>query len=542
MSNLNLAVSYKICDKCSKGLSKDYDSICKDCKPKRVYNRTLDKSLSKKYLHKFETKIPLSNRRALEATSISELALFSSKFKIIEKIPILNNMKTSNQFFKLYWDRFSDFDTFSSFITKSSQISTAYFVFDSIEIQQKQRSNKLPIILPSIERLLSVPISRPLQLLTQRAYWDSLISSYFQNVHIIIPLFSIHSFNPNAASKPLLAAIYYGGFLFTRDKPDELINYFDGYIKETMKEAFGKISIQTVISILIYSFLLLISGNLTQSRAYQAHAIRMGYTLGLHLKLARLSPIQQYDRIKLFSTLSTYHIGSNGIGNLSSNQLTEFGENNIVYLNPSYQIPNRNCAFYFDTKDENIVYGFCTDIHSRFRYIQAISIWFVSKSSEDLVQKEFEIYFNKFTQCYLQIMKVFNMLSLEFPHLKHIIQKHKLQLLLYSSIGKLELYRGLESKVTKLKSSQISKMLTECCILFDLVIESKDIKQLSHIYPYNAGLSFIRIYSISNSFQRRLIKGKLSKLLAFLSSRTCADKLSYLIIKNEYEKIIKTRS
>jgi hypothetical protein len=457
-------------------------------------------------------------------------------------------MKTSNQFFKLYWDRFSDFDSLSSFITKSCQISTAYFVFDSIEIQQKpkigffiqSKKDKLPIILPSIERLISMPISRPLQLLTQRVYWDSLISSYFQNVHIIIPLFSIHSFDPNTVSKSLLAAIYYGGFLFTRDKPHELINYFKNYIKENMKEAFRKASMQNVISIILYSFLLLVSGNLTQSRACQSHAIRMSYTLGLHLKLTRLSPIQQYDRIKLFSTLSTYHIGSNGVGNLSSNQLTEFGENNIVYLNPKYQIPNRSCAFYFDTQDECIVYGFCTDIHSRFRYIQAICIWFVNKSNEYSAQKEFDKYFNEFTQCYLQIMKIFNMLSLEFPHLKHIIQKHRLQLLLYSSVGKLELYRGLESKVTKLKSIHISKMLDDCCMLLDLVIESKDIKQISHIYPYNAGLYFIRIYSISNSFQRRLIKGKLTELLVFLSSRACTDKLSYLIIKNEYDKIVKS--
>jgi hypothetical protein len=82
MNNLNLAISYKICDKCSMGLSKDYDSICKDCKPKRVYNRTLDKSLSKKYLHKFETKNSLYFRRALKETNISGiiLAYYSNLF------------------------------------------------------------------------------------------------------------------------------------------------------------------------------------------------------------------------------------------------------------------------------------------------------------------------------------------------------------------------------------------------------------------------------------------------------------------------------
>jgi hypothetical protein len=47
--------------------------------------------------------------------------------------------------------------------------------------------------------------------------------------------------------------------------------------------------------------------------------------------------------------------------NLALNQLTEVGDCNTDVLKPEYQIPNSNCAFYFDTKDENIVYGVCLD-------------------------------------------------------------------------------------------------------------------------------------------------------------------------------------
>jgi hypothetical protein len=324
-----------------------------------------------------------------------------------------------------------------------------------------------------------------------------------------------------------------------QNKPRELLNYFNSYIKENINEAIGLISIQNMASVLLYSFLLLVSGNLTLSKAYQTHAIRMSYSLGLHVKLSRLTSIQQYDRKKLFSTLTMVHIGTNGIESLSLNHLTEAGEFDIQYPNPQYQIPTSNCAFYFNTKDENIVYGFCTDIHSRFNYIQSLSLGYVSKCSEDLAQKEFEKYYKIITLHYLKNLQTFNMLSLKFPHLKPKIQKCSFQLLLDFSNVKLELYRILKGKIMQLKSSQISNMLSECCILFDLVLESKDLKQVYHIYPYTVGLTFIKIYPISNLKQQKLIKNKLTQLLVLLSTRAYIDKLSYLVIKNEFEKIMK---
>jgi hypothetical protein len=61
MSSLNFSISYKICYRCKDGLSIANDNVCRSCKPKREYNRVLDKNLSKKYLHKFETKSISSN-------------------------------------------------------------------------------------------------------------------------------------------------------------------------------------------------------------------------------------------------------------------------------------------------------------------------------------------------------------------------------------------------------------------------------------------------------------------------------------------------
>jgi predicted amidophosphoribosyltransferase len=79
MSNLKFNASYKICNKCKKELSRTGEDVCKECKPKRLYNRTLDKGLSKKYLHKFETKTFSRNISYIEDdTTIGNKFLYSS--------------------------------------------------------------------------------------------------------------------------------------------------------------------------------------------------------------------------------------------------------------------------------------------------------------------------------------------------------------------------------------------------------------------------------------------------------------------------------
>lgn len=94
----------------------------------------------------------------------------------MKEVPFLKSTKGSFLYFKLNWDQFSDFDSLSSFMANSSQIGTNYFIFNSSEIQQKSniqffiqsKKDKLPIILPAAGLLLSPPLSRPLQLLTQK--------------------------------------------------------------------------------------------------------------------------------------------------------------------------------------------------------------------------------------------------------------------------------------------------------------------------------------------------------------------------------------
>jgi hypothetical protein len=422
-----------------------------------------------------------------------------------------------------------------------------YYLYNSSIIQQKpkyqqfiiSKQDKLPPDSSAIQVLIPIPISRPLQLLTQKSYWDSLINLYFNHFHHAIPLFSIHTFNPETTGKYLLSGIYYAGFLLTQDKPPELVKYFNEYAENNIKEATKSISVQNAQATFLYSFLMLIIGNFKMFKACQAHTIRMSYALGLHLNLKSLSTIQRYDRFQFFSTVCAVHIGFYGLDDLTLNQLTELGDCNIEILKPEYQIPNSKCAFYFDTEDENIVYGVCTHTYFLLLYLQSQYLCNLSKCNDQSIQAEFDTISNNTTEKYYVSISTFDFLLKEFPHLEPNILFFKFKLIHVYRIINIEMYRLLRYKLNKFTPKQITKMLNECVILLDSIIESQKFTQITHAFPYSAGLHLVSLYPIAKSSEKSLIKQKLFELIDYLSKGPIVDKLSYLIIKKEYENIKK---
>jgi hypothetical protein len=225
--------------------------------------------------------------------------------------------------------------------------------------------------------------------------------------------------------------------------------------------------------------------------------------------------------------------------NLALNQLTEVGDCNTNILRPEYQIPNSKCAFHFDTKDENIVYGVCLDTCFGLYYVQSQQICNLGKSSENYIEFESDKLFDKSQKKFFECSMTFKSLLEQFPHLESSIQSYRFEFIVnYHSLN-LETYRMIKYKVKKLKPSQISKMLNECILLFDTIVEGQGKIQLTHTYPYTAGLNLISLYPITNLNEKAIIKQKLREILDYFSRVPCVDKLSYLIIKKEYESIIK---
>ncbi|KXN70155.1 hypothetical protein CONCODRAFT_78983 [Conidiobolus coronatus NRRL 28638] len=94
-------------------------------------------------------------------------------------------------------------------------------------------------------------------------------------------------------------------------------------------------------------------------------------------------------------------------------------------------------------------------------------------------------------------------------------------------------------RVSSLKPKQISNVIKEASLMFNSVVESESFIQHTHIFPYTVGLNFISIYSSCNKSQKLMVRDKLREVIDYLTNHFCADKLAYLIIKNEYESILK---
>jgi hypothetical protein len=468
-------------------------------------------------------------------------------FGIQKEISLSPNKYPQKQFTGFNWTQFKDFDMFSSFVLKSGKVSVSYFTLNTYEIQKKpnverfihSKIDKLPVALPPIHIILPIPLCRPLQLLAQKSYWDELIKSYFQHLHPILPFFSVHSFNPLTIEKSLLSAVYYGGFQFMQSKPPELTEYFNEFAIINIKEAAKKFSFQSAQAVNLYSYIMLVTGKFTLSKVCQAYTIRMVYALGIHLNIKNLSPIKKYNRLMLFSSIFTIHMSFSLISHTDFNHLTEVIDCNIEPLESEYQIPNSNCTFHFDSEDENVVYGVIADTFYKSYYSQTKSLWSISKCNEHSIIDQFDRIINEINMKYAKCLQTFDVLLQDFPKLKSKILSQKSKLILFHHMNNLEIYRILKSKIMVLNSKQISCMINECSLLFDSVVESQGFEQVSYMHPYSAGINFIRLYHISNSYQKSIIKQKLKEILDFLSNRVCTDKLSFLVIKNGYELIIK---
>jgi hypothetical protein len=456
-------------------------------------------------------------------------------------------LQSQAHFFTLYWDQFNDFDSFSSFIVKSNKISPTYFLINSHEIQKKpkyqyfvqSKKNSIPNILPPVYHVLPIPLSRPLQLLAQKRFWDNLISLYFQHIHSKVPLFSIHSFNPETADKNLLSAIYYGGLYCRQDKPPEIISYFEEYAKQNIKEIIKVISLTNTQAMTIYSTIMVFGGKLSLSRACLAHAIRMSYSLGLHINVKSISPAQQYNRLILFSKIRAISLSISGMSSLALDQITEFGHFDANILTPQWQIPNFKSVFYFDTEDENIIYGFCCDAYTKLHCDCSMSVWTINNCSDNYIEEKFEKVSNSMNQKYIKCIQTFELLLKEFPCFENTILGNKYQVKLLYHDFNMERYKILKTRAKSFKSKLISDMINETSLIFEYVVASERFNQHTHIYPYTAGLNFINLYPSCNESQKKVVKDKLHKIVDYLSNHFCVDKLAYLIIKNEYESILK---
>ncbi|KXN67222.1 hypothetical protein CONCODRAFT_10765, partial [Conidiobolus coronatus NRRL 28638] len=133
---------------------------------------------------------------------------------------------------------FNNINDLSRFILKSDKVHYRYLIMvgamklqTTVKIQKliENQENELPSLKAQGSKISAFPYTSPLQLLTKSSFWDGLLKLYFQEFHGAVPILSTTNFNPKTAPYHLLSAMYYCGYKFMPDQPEELTIYMNNY-------------------------------------------------------------------------------------------------------------------------------------------------------------------------------------------------------------------------------------------------------------------------------------------------------------------------
>jgi hypothetical protein len=184
-------------------------------------------------------------------------------------------------------------------------------------------------------------IARPLLLISQKGFWESLMESYFKFVHPDYTLFSLIDFNPKTAPESLLSAIYFAGFVIQPSFPEEVVSYMNSYAINNIKNILFSVKLSSIQALGIYFYAFYLKGNSSLSRVCLSHFVRISHALGININTKNLSILEQYNR-KLVDNKIRLYCNWAELGPSSYGLASEDDENDLDIFGPKYQFPNSN--------------------------------------------------------------------------------------------------------------------------------------------------------------------------------------------------------
>jgi hypothetical protein len=448
------------------------------------------------------------------------------------------------------WEQFNSLSEFTLYIIKAEKISFFYFVNCCIPGIQNIPKFKHFIdtkieTLPPVTNAFKIyympmPIARPLQLIYQQSFWDSLLEVYFEEFHTVYPVFSIKSFNPKTCSSNLLSAIYYLGFNFQTEYHEDLKNYMDKYAELTVKKTLKSDNLENCQALFIFAYIKYLSGDLEGAKFLQAYLTRMAYSLGLHLDCKHLPPVVRYNRKLTFTNIKWININIAGSYNFAPNYLTEYGESDVTLFDPRWQKPDETTYINYNTEDENEAYSTSITVFHKFQDACADLIWIPSFYS-----LESDSFMASWNSRLKKLSQLFGKSTLAFLTLKQKFKKHTSKLQINENQVKmhyhfciLELYEILKHRNNGLKPDQQTIVLSNCDALFDCLKESNIPSPFLQVYAYLVALHYLNIYPHSFSLQKKRTKERLQQVINYLKGKFLKIfSLNYLMLEVGFDLI-----
>ncbi|KXN70169.1 hypothetical protein CONCODRAFT_17847 [Conidiobolus coronatus NRRL 28638] len=540
----NSILQYQPCIKCNNGIAKIGTNYCKKCyiKPIKPSKKVVKKESNNKiYYYKFQNR----DTKARLLLNNSELNIGYSLCiePSISSTRGLQPIENNTLFLMPTWEQFRSLKEFATCIIRSDQISFPYFIIScNTVIQNHPKFQKFvrnrEIDLPSSKAINSLilpyPLTSALQLLCQESFWDGLISIYFNEFHVMCPLFSIQSFSKKTASPALLSAIYFSAYNFSKHKSKEITDYMGKLAAQNIKKIVKNASIDNLRALVIHTFIAQLEGKLTLAKSLQAYLTRMSYLLGLHLECGKLSPIDRYNRNLLYCSVRAANIEFSGSYNFSPSYLTEFGKEELNLYDPKWQLPTRSSPIYFENQAENQLYSISLTIFSKFCDILIRTVH---------IRAFFNLetnYFNKIWRSKLNNLKtIFENTSKELEGLKVDFPEFGAKVDPFQTLAKMQyhdcvidMYEMLKHKSKSLKPCEISAILEHCHGLYQAITAAQDYNPYFQFYAHIIGLHYLNIYPKCSESDKLRTKQRLKSLILFIKDKFFSYySLNYLLLR-----------
>ncbi|KXN66292.1 hypothetical protein CONCODRAFT_11900 [Conidiobolus coronatus NRRL 28638] len=226
-------------------------------------------------------------------------------------------------------------------------------------------------------------MARPLLLILQKSFWDDLIKAYFKFIHPKCMILCLSSFNPKTASKALLSAIYFAGFVAQPNPSDELLAYMETYALTSIKKTLLSVKLSSAQALGIYSYAFLLIENSSMSRVCLSHFGRMCYALGININRSNLPILDQFNRKFTYNIMKIYYNWTK-LEPSSHDLVSEEVEIDLSIYKPKYQIPSPDLNL-FDNVSDSIVYSiFCSQFTKNFNHSVYIASKFIKYDSNKI--------------------------------------------------------------------------------------------------------------------------------------------------------------
>ncbi|KXN66706.1 hypothetical protein CONCODRAFT_11393 [Conidiobolus coronatus NRRL 28638] len=442
-------------------------------------------------------------------------------------------IQNSNLFLIPTWNQFKSLKDFTACVIQSDQISISYFVIScSTFIQSlpkfqhfiKNKVLDLPTDSISNIKLLPFPLTRLLQLLYQKSFWDELLLQYFKEFHPMNPLFSIQLFNQKTATPTLLNAMYYCAYQSSKNCPYEITEYMDKLADQNIKKIVKNASIDNVRALIIHTILAQWGGNLALAKSLQAHPSRMCYLLRLHLNYNKLLQSDCYNRDILFCMARSCNIGLSSSYNFTPSYIESYKKPGPYLYDKKWQLLELDCSTLF----------------FKFVNVTSITIWFpiLFKLETNSFHKTWTYKIKELKELYESTAQTLDSLKEKYYLYKSTIAPFETMLKMTYHEAVTEMYELLKHKNKILQPTEISIILDHCHELYHVLSTAEEYSSFFQFFAHVIGLHYLNIYPKCSSLEKQRTKQRLLNLLLFMKDKFHPYfSLNYLLLKTGYNSL-----